>query len=135
LKALHAARERDFIRRLDDEMDVVALKADLDDAKIIAPLHDLQRFSDRVISVRLSQTADVLRDAQDAVDRITSGESRPFLVALARSLALLRPSRAGPLAAAQLSVLVAEPDRLLDVSFASSAAHAHVVSPGSFERN
>jgi hypothetical protein len=69
LEALHAARERAFVARLDDQVHVVLLQADLADAEVSATKRRWQGLPERVVCVAFAQPAEVSLDAERDVRR------------------------------------------------------------------
>ena len=80
LEALHAPRERLRIARLDEQMDVTALEADLDDAEVVAACGGQRGELDRAIRAASPQAADRGHHAEHDMDRIPRCELRPRLV-------------------------------------------------------
>jgi hypothetical protein len=83
------------VLRLDDQVDVIALNADVDDAKRVtgvvvelAARDGDGRLAQRLVHVPLAQAADRVDDAQHDVHRIPRVECRALLVRRARTLAL-----------------------------------------------
>ncbi len=98
-QALHAARKRDRVARLDDEMDVVALHREADDAQIAPFVRSAQRRADDAEASAAPQVPDVIAYAQRDVHREARRKpgSRPVGDAGAFSLRL--STRAGTAAA------------------------------------
>src|SRR3569623_96580 len=130
LKCLHPAREGHPIVRLDQQVQMVALDAEVHDPAVRA-LADRERGpADRAIDIGVADPTELLGDAERDEHRLRRLELGPDLVALARTATLGRAAQlhaATALAcvriAAPLPVLVAEVQRLLHVAFAR-AAHA-----------
>ncbi|HET9620313.1 MAG TPA: hypothetical protein VFP84_03025 [Kofleriaceae bacterium] len=76
LKALHAARERDLVVGFDDQVNVGALNAQLDDPDAFVAGRDLGGSADRAEDREPTQVADVRRGAKHDVHREARGEPR-----------------------------------------------------------
>src|ERR1041385_7829247 len=58
LKSLHARAERMLVAGFDDQVDVVVLDAEMDDAEALAPRSGQRGFVDRLIDAAPAQVAD-----------------------------------------------------------------------------
>ena len=83
-------------------MQVGALDAQVDDAKVLAPGGGERGFADRLEDAAAAQVADLAHDAQRDVDGMAFVEEWTRLVRRTSSLALGRPTGSAPLAAALL---------------------------------
>src|SRR5262249_32655098 len=115
-EALHAARERALVVGLDEQVQVIRLDADVDDAVVGAREAPRQRAADRAVRAELAEVADLARDAQDDVHgmprRHLGARAMARIAAPARRLAP-RPLRERALARAGAEVeaaLVASQD-------------------------
>jgi hypothetical protein len=107
-EALHALRERGLARRLDDQVKVRALDAQVHDASTVVVLRDRDgRVANARVEVAAAQVADAWHDARDDVDRRSRRKRESFLVPLAWSIAHARPASTSARAAAPLPILVA----------------------------
>jgi hypothetical protein len=79
---------------LDQQVKVIALDADVDDAKVALLDDRVHGSTDRVIGVRPPECRDGSDHAQRDVNRCRTREPNPSLVWLARASALRRPPRA-----------------------------------------
>jgi hypothetical protein len=80
LEALHPRRQGDLSVGLDDEVEVRALDAEVDDPEVLAARRGERRLADRLVGEPAAQVADVPDDAQHDVDRMPRGELGPYLV-------------------------------------------------------
>jgi hypothetical protein len=86
LEGLHAAREPDAIARLDDEVDVIALDREVDDAERFGPVRRGERGpAKRAVHRGRAKGGDLARDADRDVHRRARGQERSRLVAFARA--------------------------------------------------
>ncbi|HMG54572.1 MAG TPA: hypothetical protein VK601_13840 [Kofleriaceae bacterium] len=102
LKALHAMRERALVVGLDQQMDVGALDAEMNDPEVLAPRGDERRLAHRMVDAAAAQVADGAHHPQHDVHGIPRVEKRPLLVRRAGPQALRWPTGTAPLAAALL---------------------------------
>ena len=70
LEGLHATGERAAIDGLDQQVDVIVLHADVDDAEVGAPEHVRGRRAQRAIRRRPAQPTDLGRHPEHHVDRV-----------------------------------------------------------------
>jgi hypothetical protein len=115
LEALHPARERQLVVGLDEQVDVVALDADVHDPKHaglfvreLAPRDRDRRFAQGFVHVPLAQGADLADDPQHDMHGLIALELRARLVwgtgtRALRWTAQLHAERAPPLLRARLS--------------------------------
>ena len=127
LEPLHAASERELVIGFDEEVDMRALEAEVDDPEVVAPRGGVERVAERVVGARAAEVPDGGHDTHDDVHGLARREPRASLVAFARTQPAGRPAGAVALAAAALAVLVELRQRELDVA-PGSARHARVVA-------
>ena len=65
---------------LDEQVEVGALDAEVDDAKVFPPRRGERGFADRPVGEPTAQAADRANDAQDDVHRMPRGQRGPGLV-------------------------------------------------------
>ena len=73
LEALHARRQGGLVVGLDDEVEMRALDAEVDDPEVLAARRGERRLADRLVGEPSPQVADVSDDAQHDVDRMSRG--------------------------------------------------------------
>jgi hypothetical protein len=110
-------RERVLVVSLDDQMDVVALDAHVDDAKVVALRRDDRRLAERQVDVASAQAIDAADDPDRDVHRMPAIVLGPYVVARARTLPLGLAARASALAA------VRPEDHLDLIALHTSLAH------------
>src|SRR5262245_20375882 len=93
-KALHAAGQRPRVRRLDDQVNVVVLDRDVDDAEVAAAEVADQDAAERAVDATLPQARHVPFGAQRDVHRVTMRQYRPGAVRTAAAEAGLWTTRA-----------------------------------------
>ena len=80
LEALHPQRQGRLVVGFDEQVNVRALDAEVDDPEILAPGGRERRFPDRAIGEPAAQVADRADDAQDHVDWVPREELGSGLV-------------------------------------------------------
>jgi hypothetical protein len=106
LKALHADSEGALVIRLDQQVDVIVLDAQLDDAEVLATRRRQRGLSNGLVGTAATKLPDRRDHAQRDVHGIPSVQERPLLVRRARPLALRRTTGAAALAAARREQLL-----------------------------
>jgi hypothetical protein len=102
LKPLHALRERGLVVRLDEQVHVRALDAEVHDPEARAPGRRQRRLADRLVHAAPTEIPDRAHHAEHDVDRVPPVQERPLLVRRPGTRPLRRPTGASPLAAALL---------------------------------
>ena len=102
LEPLHARRQRVLVVGLDEQVDVRALDAEVDDPEVLASGRRERRFADRTIGEPAAQVADRADDPQDHVDRMPREQIRAGLVRRTGPPTFGRSTGAAPLAAPPL---------------------------------
>jgi hypothetical protein len=72
LERAHPARRRTAALRLDEQVHVRALDAEVHDAEVLAPQHGDRGLADRHVRIARAQPADALLDADRDVNRFAS---------------------------------------------------------------
>jgi hypothetical protein len=98
LEPLHASGERPLVLGLDQQVDVAALQADMDDADPLADGGDDRGLAEGAIHLAPAQAADGGHHAQDHVQRMVRLDLGPPLVRRPGALALGLATRALALA-------------------------------------
>jgi hypothetical protein len=80
LECLHATRERVLVFGLDQQVDVGALKTEMDDTEIVALADDDRGRAECVVGATAAQVADGRDDTEHDVNGMTRGEGRPHAV-------------------------------------------------------
>src|SRR5579872_1613779 len=80
LEALHPPRQRAAVVRLDDQMHVRALDAEVDNMEVVAPRGGERGLADRLVDAAPAQVADGADDPQCDVNGIPRMEERSLLV-------------------------------------------------------
>ena len=88
---MHAARERSLVLRLDEQVDVRALKADVYDPDPLTDRRNNGRFAYRPVHVAAAQASDDRDYPQHDVQRLVRFDLRSLLVRRPCPLALRRP--------------------------------------------
>src|SRR4051812_41162277 len=127
LESPHAVRERDAIVGLDEQVDVRALHADVDDAKVRPTERRHQGFPERVIGVEAAQVADLLDGADGHLNGLAGPERRASRVRWRWPVGLPRPTCTLARAAPVLAVLVDARKLELNVAFAR-ASHVSCIA-------
>jgi hypothetical protein len=140
LKRAHSARQRATAARLDEQVDMRALDAEMNDAEVIAPQHHDRRLADRHVPIARAQPADALVDADRDVNRLARLQRRPLPVRRAGAW-LPRPTDALlaawlrlALATTKITGLVRPPDLLLHLTLQRPTHESHASTPVT-ERN
>jgi hypothetical protein len=102
LEPLHPPGQRVLAIGLDEQVDVGALDAEVNDPEILALRRRDRGFADRLIHAATAQVTDGSDHAQHDVHRVPGIERRPLLVRRACPLALRWPTRTSTLATARL---------------------------------
>ncbi|HEY0992774.1 MAG TPA: hypothetical protein VGD80_37225 [Kofleriaceae bacterium] len=80
LESLHAARKRQLVLRLDEQVHVRALKTDVDDPDPLADRCSDRRVAHRLVQLTAAQAADRGHDAQHDMKPLLGPDLRPLLV-------------------------------------------------------
>jgi hypothetical protein len=80
LEALHARCERVLVVGLDEQVEMRALDAEVDDAEVVAPGGRERGLADRLVGEPAAQVADRADHPQDDVHRVPRDKLRPYLV-------------------------------------------------------
>jgi len=102
---LHAARERELVVGLDDEVEAGAGEPDVDDPEVVAAEGARDRALDRAERGGAREVADARDHARGDVHRVDRRDRRPRLVRLARPRAAGRSARARACPAPRPSLL------------------------------
>src|SRR5262245_61539806 len=102
LEALHSRRQSLLVLGLDQQVNVVALDAEMDDAEVFSPGGSERRFANGLIDAAAPQVTDRADDPQHDVNRVAFVEKRPLLVRRTGTLPLGWPARTAPLASSRL---------------------------------
>src|SRR5262245_59254334 len=106
LKALHARSEGMLVVRLDEQVDVIVLDTQLDDAEVLAARRRQCGLADSLIDAAAAQVANGGDRPQRDVHRVAGMQERPLLVWRTRPRALRRTPGASALAATRREQLL-----------------------------